>query len=320
MSTRDLSFRHLLALQAVDEQGSFRRAADALGYSQAAIAQQIAALERAVGSPVFERHRGPRPVSLTAVGREVLAAAGDLVARADLLEARVGEVRDGRWGRLAIGTFQSISATLLPLVLAQVREHEPDVDISVFQSDDNDELIAALVSGRLDVSFLVGPVVDARLTLQEVCRDPFVAMLPVSAPEQHAVPLGDLAGAPLIGHAACVCHDMVEEGLRAAGVRATYVFRSNDNAAVQAMVRAGIGTAVMPLLAINTEDPRIRVVPLAPALPDRSILVALPRERPAPTGVRFVERALRAGAELVAPAAPGPVRRRARHRARAEPH
>jgi DNA-binding transcriptional LysR family regulator len=73
------------------------------------------------------------------------------------------------------------------------------------------------------------------------------------------------------------------------------VFRSNDNAAVQAMVRAGLGVAVMPLLAIHADDPAIQVTPLEPALPQRSLLIAVPRDRPAPTAVRFMERSLAAG-------------------------
>ena len=94
------------------------------------------------------------------------------------------------------------------------------------------------------MSFLVGPVADDRLTIHEVCADPFVVMLAAAAPDlPRSVRLADLAGTPLIGHEACVCHEMVEEGLRSAGVTASYVFRSNDNAAVQAMVRAGLGVA-----------------------------------------------------------------------------
>lgn len=295
MSVRDLSFRHLLALRAVHEQGSYRRAAASLGYSQAAITQQIAALERALGAPVFDRHPGPRPVTLSPVGREVLDAVADLVARADLLDARVAEVRDGRAGRLAIGTFQSVSATLLPLVLTRTRDQEPGVTIGVFESRDNAELIAGLVSGRLDASFLVGPVDDGRLTIHEVCADPFVVMLAATAPPRSTMRLADLAGVPLIGHDACVCHAMVEDGLRGAGISASYVFRSNDNAAVQAMVRAGLGIAVMPLLAINTDDPAVQIAPLVPELPRRSIVVALSRDRPTPTAIRFVERSLAAG-------------------------
>jgi DNA-binding transcriptional LysR family regulator len=298
VGARDLSLRHLVAMLAVHREGSYRGAAEATGYSQAAITQQIAALEKAIGAPVFDRHPGPRRVTLSAVGQEVLAGAEDLVARADLLDTRVAAVRQGRWGRLAIGTFQSVSSTILPLVLAQVRAEEPDVAVSVVQSEDNDELIDLLTSGRLDVTFLVGPVTDAHLSIEEVCRDPFVALVPTDAAAGRSVRLADLADTPLIGHAQCVCHEMVEAGLRDAGVTPTYVFRSNDNAAVQAMVRAGIGTAVMPLLALDARDTGTRVLPLDPPLPERPILVAVPRDRAAPTATRFAQRSLVAGARL----------------------
>jgi DNA-binding transcriptional LysR family regulator len=306
----DLSLRHLAALRAVVEQGSFRRAADALGYSQAAVTQQIAGLERAVGLPVFHRPGGPRPVTLTAAGREVLEAGRDVLGRVGLLEARVAGLADGTLGRLSVGTFQSVSAHLLPQLLAEIRGTDSQVAVTVMESDDNDVLVAGLLSGRLDVSFLVGPVRDDRLAIEEVCRDPFVAMDPADgaagavgaagagADGDDVVRLADLHGRPAIGHQACACHEIVEAGLGAAGIAPDFVFRSNDNAAVQAMVRAGIGTAIMPLLAISADDPRVRVRRLHPALPARPILVAVPRDRVERTAERFVRRALELGATL----------------------
>lgn len=296
MAVADLSLRHLQALVAVHEQGSYRRAADHLGYSQAAITQQIAALEKALGMPVFQRHGGPRGVTLTAVGEDTLEAARDLLARAGQFEARCAAVRDGTVGRLAIGTFQSVSTRLLPRVLADVRAEEPGVRIDIVESDDNDDLIGHLVNGRLDVTFLIGPVVDRRVETREVCRDPFIAMVSVEHDLGGDVALRDLEGQPLIGHQSCLCHEIVVDGLRAAGVEATFAFRSNDNGAVQAMARAGLGVAVMPLLAVDPADPGVRVLPLRPPLPERQILVALPRRGAAPAAARFVERVIAAGA------------------------
>lgn len=294
MAVADLSLRHLQALVAVHEQGSYRRAADHLGYSQAAITQQIAALEKAIGMPVFQRHGGPRGVTLTAAGEDALEAARDLLSRAGQFEARCAAMRDGTVGRLAIGTFQSVSTRLLPQVLAEVRADEPGVRIDIVESDDNDTLIGHLLNGRLDVTFLVGPVIDRRVDIREVCRDPFVAMMSTQHAGQGEVALRDLEGQPLIGHQSCVCHEIVDEGLRKAGVEASFAFRSNDNGAVQAMARAGLGVAVMPLLAVDPSDPGVRVLPLQPALPERQILVALPRRGPAPVATRFVERVIAA--------------------------
>ena len=64
-----LEMRHLLALVAVVETGTFSGAAERLGYTQSAVSQQVGTLERMVGTPLFERPGGPRPVRLTTAGR-----------------------------------------------------------------------------------------------------------------------------------------------------------------------------------------------------------------------------------------------------------
>jgi len=64
-----LELRHLVALKALAEEGSFGRAATRLGYTQSAISQQIATLERIVGQRVVDRPGGPRPISLTRESR-----------------------------------------------------------------------------------------------------------------------------------------------------------------------------------------------------------------------------------------------------------
>src|SRR5260370_7326656 len=75
-----VELRHLHALQAIAREGSFSRAAVALGYTQSAVSQQIAALERAVGERLIERPGGPRPVSLTEAGRLLLGHAEAILA------------------------------------------------------------------------------------------------------------------------------------------------------------------------------------------------------------------------------------------------
>ena len=57
----DLDLRHLRTLDAIAEEGTFGRAAGRLSYTQSSVSQQIAALERTVGGPVFDRPGGPRP-------------------------------------------------------------------------------------------------------------------------------------------------------------------------------------------------------------------------------------------------------------------
>ncbi|MEZ5298153.1 MAG: LysR family transcriptional regulator substrate-binding protein [Ilumatobacteraceae bacterium] len=70
------------------------------------------------------------------------------------------------------------------------------------------------------------------------------------------------------------CQLTGEAGLRSVGLTPTYVYRTNDNSTVAAMVRAGMGVAVMPFLCVEPEDRRVSIHPLEPSIPDRSIWVA----------------------------------------------
>src|SRR4026207_1118994 len=124
-SFRDLEVRHLIALDAVATEGTFGRAAERLGYTQSAISQQIAALEKVVGGKLSDRPGGPRPVELTPLGSEVLDAARDLLTRVEAAAHRIDRFRSGEIGQITVGTFQSTSAAVLPLVIGPVRPPPP---------------------------------------------------------------------------------------------------------------------------------------------------------------------------------------------------
>ena len=106
--------RHLAALEAVAREGSFGRAAEALGYTQSAISQQIQTLERIIGERLLERPGGPRAVSLTEAGRLLLRHAEAIVARLHAAQADMAALVQGQTGALRIGTFQSVGAKVLP--------------------------------------------------------------------------------------------------------------------------------------------------------------------------------------------------------------
>src|SRR5947209_8362808 len=76
-----LELRYLVTLAEVGRQASFSRAADALGYTQSAVSQQISRLEHVAGTRLVERPGGPRPVSLTPAGRLRAAPAPAIAAR-----------------------------------------------------------------------------------------------------------------------------------------------------------------------------------------------------------------------------------------------
>ena len=303
----DLTVQQLLTLRAISEEGSFGGAADVLRFSQSAVSQQASALEKSVGHQLFVRPKGPKPATLTQAGRILLDHADLILARLDLIAQDLDDLAAGTKGRVVCGTFQSVSVELLPTVVGQLLLNSPGVEVELIESQSNAELIELLVSGKLDVSFLVGPVDDPRLQVIELGQDPMVLLAPrhdelLMGPDpdfpRMAVPIRELHEQPFIAQQEESDHVRVETSLLAAGIKPRYVFRTNDNGAVQAMVRTGAGYSIMPKLTVDETDPDIRIMEVDPPLPKRTIVLAL-RKKGAriPALQTFIELSVAASSE-----------------------
>src|SRR5438445_9238856 len=112
-----VELRHFLALEAVAREGSFGKAAAALGYTQSAVSQQIATLERIVGHRLIEGPGGPKPVSLTEAGTLLLTHAGAIAARIAAAQADLNALGGGQAGTLRVGVFHGAGQRVLPAVM-----------------------------------------------------------------------------------------------------------------------------------------------------------------------------------------------------------
>ena len=144
-SLRDVDARNLAALLAVVDEGTFAKAAKALGFTQSAVSQQIAALEKAAGLAVFDRPKGPRAAKLTPTGLLLVDYARAVLAEVDRMDDELDRMRRGVSGRLVVGTFQSASSRLLPWIVGNMRKDLPDVDIRLSELDDVQLLVRALL-------------------------------------------------------------------------------------------------------------------------------------------------------------------------------
>src|SRR3954451_14079598 len=147
-----LELRHLVALKAIAEEGTFGRAAIRLGYTQSAISQQIAMLERIVGQKLIDRPGGPRPVSLTEAGELLLSHADAIAARLQPAQADLAALDAGDAGPLRIGTYQSVGAKVPPQPLREFTAQWPKVEITLRESADDQELAAFVERGELDLT------------------------------------------------------------------------------------------------------------------------------------------------------------------------
>jgi DNA-binding transcriptional LysR family regulator len=264
----DAELRHLAAMAAVADEGSFGRAAARLGYSQSTISQQIAALEKAVGGPVFDRPGGPKPVRLTPLGALVLAHGRDLLAKAAAMAAALDRFKAGD-GRVDIGTFQSVSNVILPAVVRRLREEHPGCDIRLFEEETDQPQVS-----DLDLMFFDGRA-GGDVQHLKLLDDPYLLVARPGAFPGGPVPLARLDGAPMVAHPPICDQARVEQELARRAVRPHIVFRTVGNEAVLSMVRAGMGTALLPRLAIPGHDTRadktISIHELQPPLPPREI-------------------------------------------------
>ena len=168
-----LELRHLIALQAIAETGSFKGAASRLGYTPSAISQQIAGLERIVGTRVIAREHGRKALGLTQAGRSLLGHMAAIEARLGAAKADIDAFARGTLGALRVGAFESIQRRLLPEVMRRFRHQFPDVEIEVAETLGDFDLLSSLERGTLDLAFAVLPLTDGPFRATVVLDDPW---------------------------------------------------------------------------------------------------------------------------------------------------
>lgn len=294
----NIELRHLSALDAVALEGTFGRAAERLGYTQSAVSQQISALEKAIGGAVFDRPGGPRPVQITPLGKLVLSHARDLLARASLTADAIERFKTGAAGRIDIGTFQSVSAVLLPAIVQRLREEFPSADIRLFE--DETTMMPKLLNNDLDAAFVVAPTRSDVETVK-LLDDPYLLIARRGEFPRGPVRLETLDDLQMVSYPPTCDLNHIETELQSFGVRPVNVFQSSDNGTVLAMVRAGMGPAITTLLCVDIEpdDALLEMHALEPALQPREISLAwLPNRTLSPIAERFIDVSIEVTGEL----------------------
>ena len=274
-----VELRHLAALEAVARTRSFGKAARDLGYTQSAVSQQIAQLERSVGQRLVERPGGPRPVDLTDAGRLLLRHADAIVAQLDAAKADMAALAEGAAGPLRVGIYQSVGARILPALLRRFREEWPRVEVSVREEIDATELLRLLEHGELDLTFADLPLPEGPFASVEVLRDPYVLIVPARselAQRDSAPPLRELSGVPLVTWRHI---GDPETYLRGRVPDLNIVFRSDDNGTLTGLVAEGLGVAVVPQLVVNPRNPAVVALPFGNRIPPRHLAIVSHRDR-----------------------------------------
>jgi DNA-binding transcriptional LysR family regulator len=147
----ELTLVGLRVVRQVAAAGSFTRAAEVLGYTQSAVSRQVALMESATGSPIFER--GRRGVTLTPAGEVLVRHAADVLAGLAAAELELAGMRDRLAGRLNLGVFQIAGSALAPRAIARVTADHPGLAVRLSEGA-TPALLRLLRAGRLDVAVI----------------------------------------------------------------------------------------------------------------------------------------------------------------------
>jgi DNA-binding transcriptional LysR family regulator len=303
-----LDVRRLRVLLEVARRGSFTAAATALSYTPSAVSQQIAALEREAGTTLVER--GPRGVLLTEPGRVLAREADEILGRLAAAELELQALAGLRAGLLRLGWFATAGATLMPHAIAAFQRRHPAVELDLFEGDP-DECVPRLRARELELAlvyqFELEPPVAADLEQVPLVTDPLYVGLPAGHPlgARKRIDLVELAEERWIQgvrHGSTL--EVLPRACRLAGFEPRIAFRTDDRIAVEGLVAAGLGVALIPQLTLPTARPDIAVRPLAAKGLSRQVRAALPTGAYRPPAAMAMVEVLREVCErLVADAA-----------------
>lgn len=270
--------RHLATLSAVEQVRSYKVAAERLGYALSAVSQQMAQLERALGTPVFVRTPGQR-LELTEVGAVVARHARGILAQ---LDAAGADLR-GAEAALRVGVHDPAIMDAIPRAIELLAARAPEVAVTIRDRDVSPAARAeALRRGELDAALDDLPLPDGPFDAVEVLVDPIVLVVEREAPLARRGELGsldELDGLPLIADERWPMLELVEGQLRAAGVAPRMALRSRMAAGLLPLVAAGMGSALMPRTAVDEHRACVAVVGLGDLLPARRVALYWHRDR-----------------------------------------
>jgi LysR family hydrogen peroxide-inducible transcriptional activator len=172
-----MEFRHLQALTAISDHGTFSAAAEHLNTVQSNISAHVARLERELGAPLIDRTDG----RLTEEGTVVVARARRILSEVDALVADVAACKDEVTGTVRVGMIGTTARWLVPRLMDVARKRHPRLRLVIVEGNTTG-LEPQLASGQLDLAVLHLPVAGRDL----VARLLFEEDLMLVVPQGHA--------------------------------------------------------------------------------------------------------------------------------------
>ena len=274
--------------------GGVLAAAEAMNLTPSAVSQQLSRLEAEVGVPLVDR--GPRGITPTAAGRELIDLAENVEREVNEAALRVGAASDLPSGRVRLGTFQSFISGILAPSLAQWRDELAGVQLEVVE-DSHDDLLRGVRAADYDIVVVEfdesssPPPLGPGMREFVLIEDPWVLVAPAGTQAAMGVVELDRLRSPwleLDGGSGGV--PAVQRVRRRLTDSITSQHRYAEHLTGLALVAAGEGVTLMPQLALEAGLPDGVEAHELPGLGFRKILVRYRHgRRPSPATLAAVE-------------------------------
>ena len=251
------------ALLKIIEMGSFTKAAELLGYTQPALSQMIASLERELSVKLLYRSR--YGIRLTPEGERLYPSIQNSVLQYEAMRRTADEIRGLNSGVVRIGTVSSVSCHWLPGIIRAFWKEHPNIQIVLHQGDYT-SIPEWVRTGAVDFGF-VNPNAVKGMETAVIKSGEFRAVLPKNHPlaGKKSLALEDLAEEPFL---------LLEEGaysepleaFHAAGISPNIKLRVHDDYSILSMVEQGLGVSVLTELVLHKTNYDVAALPIEPVI------------------------------------------------------
>ena len=273
-----MELRQIRSFLSIAETLHFGRTAELIHISQPALSLQIRALEEEVGVRLFERNR--RKTTLTAAG---FAFRDDAAAALSQLEQAIRRARlaaHGKLGLLRIGFVSTAGSEIVPDIVRQFRELNPEVEFSL-RNILTAEQVQMLETGSLDIGFLRLPIGGhSALDVVTVHREPFVLVVPSShkLAKRKRVRLREVSGQDFVMYERTYApgfHDRIIGMLRDAGIVPNVSQTAGEMATLISLVDAHMGIAILPASTVKHSVASVVACEILDRIPRSEIGIAV---------------------------------------------
>lgn len=290
-----MTIRLLKTLVAIEENGTFKAAADSIFVTHAAVSQQMKLLEEEWGVKVFDRsHRTPE---LTPIGRELVAKARNVIAEYDNLLPSVLK-DDGLSGELMLGAVPTTLTGLVPLTVSSLKKSYPRLHVRIQPGLTND-LILQLERGKIDAAIVSHPsIIPKGQVWSEVAREEFQLLAAQDTESDDPIQL--LRDKPFIRFSRnAVVGSMIEAWLQKQKIAVTDAMELEGLEAISSMVLCNMGVAIAPRRCVQVMHPLpLKRLPLGPDAPQRVLGVVSRQDSAKTRAIEEVAARLRQAVEV----------------------